>query len=160
MNRHAATLIAAVAAATLMFSSAAAHADSRNERSKHHDRHDDNKHGRDRDRGRDHGHDDHRWGHSSHRKSCGHVGACPTRTHRICVHPGHYDNRYVPAVTKVCYDSCGRPYTVVIKPACWTKVWVPPTYETRHVSVCDSGHNHGHGHSHGHRSGLSFSWKF
>lgn len=158
MNRHAATLIAAVAAATLMFSSAAAHADSRNERSKHHDRHDDNKHGRDRDR--DHGHDDHRWGHSSHRKSCGHVGACPTRTHRICVHPGHYDNRYVPAVTKVCYDSCGRPYTVVIKPACWTKVWVPPTYETRHVSVCDSGHNHGHGHSHGHRSGLSFSWKF
>jgi hypothetical protein len=98
-----------------------------------------------------HSYDHGSYGHSSYRKPCGHIGACPTRPVQVCVRAGYYENRYVPAVTQVCYDSYGRPYTKVICAAHWTKAWVPPAYETRHVSACDS---------HSHRTGWSFSFGF
>lgn len=100
-----------------------------------------------------HGHSHHHHhghhGHYSHRKSCGHIGACPTRVVTVCVRAGYYENRYVPAVTQTCYDAHGCAYTKVICPARWEKVWVPPVHETRHVSVCESRH-----------TGFSFSFGF
>ncbi len=57
------------------------------------------------------------------------------RTERICVEPGRYERRYVRAVVETRYDPCGRPYTVVIEPACYKKVWVPARYVTRQVKV-------------------------
>lgn len=182
MNRHVPVGIAAVIVSVLLLATARAAADSRDSHSRSHpnrghhdrggDRHDDRHRGHEHDRDRNdhreshghhgshgsHGHHGHTWGQSSHRKSCGHIGACPTRSVQVCTRAGYYENRYVPAVTRVCYDSCHRPYTVIVKPACWTKVWVPARYETRHVSACSS--SHGYGYRSGSRSGFSFSLNF
>ena len=57
------------------------------------------------------------------------------RTERICVAPGRYQRRYVPAVVETRYDPCGRPYTVVVEPAGYKKVWVPARYVTRRAKV-------------------------
>ena len=52
---------------------------------------------------------------------------------RILVSPGHFEKRWIPAVTETRYDDCGRPFTVVIREACYEKVWVAPRYVTRYV---------------------------
>lgn len=106
-----------------------------------HDHHGHGHHDHHRHHGHDRHHDHHGHHHHSHRKACGHIGACPTRTVRICVRAGHYDSQYVPAVTQTCYDSHGHAYTKVICAAHWKRVWVPPVYETRHVSICETRHS-------------------
>ncbi len=57
------------------------------------------------------------------------------RTKRVCVEPGRYQRRYVPAVVETRYDACGRLSTVVIEPARYKKVWVPARYVTKRVKV-------------------------
>ncbi len=57
------------------------------------------------------------------------------RTELVCIEPGRYETRYVPAVEQVLYDSRGNAHRVITSPSRLEKVWVPPTYETRRVKV-------------------------
>jgi len=69
------------------------------------------------------------------------IPACyKTQTRRVIVCKGRYERRYVPAVYGTRYDACGRAFRVMIKPACYRNVWVPPRYETRQVRVRVPGH--------------------
>ena len=76
----------------------------------------------------------------------------PYAPHRNWV-PGRYETRYEqvwvtgaaqkvwsPAVYETRYDSCGRPYTVLVRAACWQVVQHPGHYESRPVSVWVPGH--------------------
>ena len=57
------------------------------------------------------------------------------RIEQVCVAPGRYETRYVPAVQEVLYDSRGNAHRIIVTPSRVEKVWVPPTYETRRVKV-------------------------
>jgi hypothetical protein len=50
---------------------------------------------------------------------------------RVLVVPGHYEVRHVPAVYRTVHDPWGRCVQVLVKPACYERVWVPDQFETR-----------------------------
>lgn len=57
------------------------------------------------------------------------------RTEQVCIEPGRYETRYVPAVEQVLYDTSGNAHRVITSPSRLEKVWVPPIYQTRRVQV-------------------------
>ena len=94
-------------------------------------------HQRDRDRGNDNrvsvtfdlgGRRDVR--HGRHRPRVVHRRTVVTRHERT---GGHYESRWVPAVTEMRYDRCGRPYTVVIRAGYYERVWAPDRHVTTQV---------------------------
>ncbi len=79
---------------------------------------------------------------------------------RVPVSPGHYEKRWIPAVTETRYDDCGRPYTVVIREACYESVWVAPRYVTHYVHKrprFTRSHHRPHG---GHYGGIQVFGRF
>ena len=79
---------------------------------------------------------------------------------RVLVSEGHYAKRWIPPVTEVRYDECGRSYTVVIREGCYEKVWIAPRYVTRYVHHLPHYNRRRHRRHQGHRDGFHVSGHF
>lgn len=70
------------------------------------------------------------FGHRSHRNQ----GHWETIREKVWV-PGYEERVWVQAIYETRVDSCGRPYTVCVRPAHWENVCVPGRYEWRERRV-------------------------
>ena len=66
-------------------------------------------------------------------------GRYETRYEQVWV-PGVAQKVWSPPVYETRYDSCGRPYTVLVRAGCWQVVQHPGRYEPRPVQVWVAGH--------------------
>lgn len=59
------------------------------------------------------------------------AGYYTTRDIQVLVEPAHYQQRYIPAVTQIGYDHCGRRIEYILSPARYESCYIPARYETR-----------------------------
>lgn len=89
----------------------------------------------DRGRGRGRGHARHHHGRDCHWIE----GHSEIRTERVWI-PAEIREEYVPPVYGTRYDSCGRPYRVMLRPGYVRRYEIPGHFETRQNRVWISGH--------------------
>jgi len=75
---------------------------------------------------------------------------------------GYYQSRWIAPAYETRYDTCGRPYTVMIRAGCYRQVWIPGGWHTASTLCrCKRGPKHAqHRLPRRHESGVHISGHF